>query len=156
MTGLAAKIRSAAAPVAVFALTVLAGMAFLNLTAGRPEREAGALSAGPSGAPLPSSSLEEKDVAALVPANWKIVKLARKGRGWSQLGTIPLELPEALDEVTGLMAEAGCRPRLRVPEGEITDTVLVEFAGSSGGNAVLWSLWASGPGRTGYSWGMSK
>ena len=156
MTGLAAKIRSAAAPVAVFALTVLAGMAFLNLTAGRPEREAGALSAGPVGVTAPPSSLEEEDVAALVPANWKIVKLARKGRGWCQLGTIPSELPAALGEVTDLMAAEGYRPRLRVPEGEITDTVLVEFAGSSGGNAVLWSLWASGPGRTGYSWGMSK
>lgn len=104
----------------------------------------------------PSSVLTADDVRALMPSDWDVLPLRRVERGWSQTGMIGRDIAAAFDEVSGIMAQGGYSLRQRVPEGEIESTVVAEFANSSGGGRVLWSLWSAGGGKTCYSWGIPK
>ncbi len=142
--------RTLLVPVIAFSLIVIGGVALLPAVSSCP---VDCLDSGTDGGGTRGGG----DVRALaedLPSSWKVVLSDPRNRGWLQIGMIPADIREARDEVSELMSGRGFRCRHVVGVEDDNGRVLLQYEGD--GQKVLWSLWAQGRNRTGFSWGISR
>lgn len=137
-------------PVIAFSLIVIGGVTLLPAVSSCP---VDCLDSGTDGCGTRGGG----DVRALAedfPSSWKVMLSDPRNKGWLQIGMIPADIREARDEVSELMSGRGFRCRHVVGVEDDNGRVLLQYEGN--GQKVLWSLWAQGRNRTGFSWGISK
>ena len=100
----------------------------------------------------PSIGMNPDFSASDLQASVRVVFDNPKALGWRQTGTMKLSRDDAADAVRAMMAAKGYIVRHSVEDARHT----LEMYGKEGARDVMWMIWSSGDGESGFSWGISR
>lgn len=141
--------RRVALPMSGFFATVVLGV--LMLPDDHRENEGLLMETGAS-----HPALTAEDVRSIIPGDWDVVTSRRRSGGWQQMGTIRVSVGEAYSCVSSLMESHGYVLVRSIASPNNEGGGLFAYGNSGGSGRVLWSLWPTGHGCTGFAWGIER
>ena len=135
--------------VAAFAATVICGTSILE----RPD----GITMSDEGGDVRQSAfqmIDERLVRDSMPSGSEILFDVPKTRGWRQTWRMAIDIESAKENVESLFAKCGYSQDRTVGDA-VQGRFLSEWKNRDG-HRVMWTIWAEGQRRTGFSWGEVK
>ena len=141
--------RRLALPMSGFFATVALGVLMLPVGRRGIERP-------PMAADVLHPALSADDIRSIIPGDWEVVTSRRRSGGWQQMGTVRDSVGVVAASVSALMDAHGYVLVRGVANPGDAGGGLFAYGNSGGSGRILWSLWPTGRGCTGFAWGIER